>query len=106
MHNVGSSIFSTHENKYKYMHFWLSKDKVYGQFHVEPTTTLRTLETLYFGRRCSIATVYCLHMNTMYILDSNGALSLSLSLFFPSSHCMHIHIQMRAMEEWDVFYKC
>ena len=77
-------------------------------FYVEPTTctTLRTLETLYFGRRCSIATVYCLHMNTMYILDSNGALSLSLSLFFfPSSHCMHIHIQMRAMEEWDIIQK-
>ena len=33
-------------------------------------------------------------------------LIVSLCLFFSSSHCMHIHTQMRAVEEWDVFYKC
>ena len=49
----------------------------------------------YFGRHCSITTctMYCFHTNTMYFLDSNGALpayllpslSLFLSYSFPLS---------------------
>ena len=56
-----------------------------------------------------MVTLY-LPFNTLWVdislRNTHSSLPPSLPPCFSFSRCMHIHIQVRAVEEWDVFYKC